>query len=153
MGDRKRRAGARWIVRELLKERLWLSIGSVGGLVLALTTALYPLALELLTARLVGAPESVRPRWFEWGAALGVAPADVRSFFSGSGFLWAFAGLVIGKGSGHAVHIFAWGLVTQRVIRRVRGRMFERLLARARPRIRSRRSATSWGDSPETSMT
>ena len=121
------RSPLRRLIGILAVHRQLVAAGCVAGGVLAVTTAAYPVALELLTARLVGAP-ALSPRWAGRVEAWGWDP---QAFGEGleRWLVLGFVALVIAKGLAQASRIYAWGLLTQRVLLGLRTRLFDRLVA------------------------
>lgn len=112
-----------------------LAIAVVAMVVLALTTATYPILLDLLTTLLVGneakneAMSAVLERAVNALASIGiVVDRNHIAEVLGANVVPIFGGVVALKAASQAVRFYAMGYVAQRVIRDIRRQLFERIV-------------------------
>ncbi|MEO1334870.1 MAG: ABC transporter ATP-binding protein, partial [Myxococcota bacterium] len=116
-------------MRLVFAQRLWLALGVVSAVVVAVTTAAYPVALELLTAQLIGGLNTAwPPRWMAWGQWFGLQAsvwADLTARYLGP----VFIAVMLAKALGHGLRMYAWGTVSLRVTAELRRILFDRLIS------------------------
>ncbi len=119
----------RRLVGELWPHRRAVTVAAVAATALALATAVYPLALELLTAKLIH-PDgfALSERWQEWGRWAGVDPGALERWLN-ERLLVAFAAVVGLKAGAQGLHVYVWGRVTVAVVTGLRDRLFAHMLA------------------------
>ena len=116
---------------EITPHRSAAAIAIAAAFVLAFSTALYPVGLELLTVKLMQADGfALSPRWMAWADRFDIDRQSMLTrvrvyLFPG------FALLVLVKGMAQALHVYAWGLVTQRALAGIRSRLFGRMIAQS----------------------
>lgn len=117
--------GLRRLAQALAQDRGLVIVAVASAVVLAAATALYPVALELMTVQLMGA--ELPARWTAGLEGLGISQSEGASRLAA--YVWpAFVGLVVTKGAAQALHVYTWNHATQRAVCRLRTKFFGRLL-------------------------
>ncbi len=132
--------GPLWrLIGELSAARRHAVQAALAAVVLALATALYPVALELLVSLLVDDAPTTTSRWDGWARWLQLPSVE---FALGLRALLVpgFVALVLIKTSSQAVRTYGWSVATQRVVARMRQRLFERLVHQGADFFAGRRS-------------
>ena len=108
--------------------RAWMAVGAVSAVVLAACTALYPVALEMLAARLMTGGARTERAISDSVQAFGLDPASVAAWLD-AWLLTVFVVLVATKAVSQTARTYAWGVMTQQAVARLRASLFDRLVA------------------------
>ena len=120
-----------WVFHRLKPQAPFLALATLCSLLHAGATAAYPLLLDLLTTRLIGAGaqhggvRAVRSAIESW-------PLDSESevgTWLAEHLLWGFTGVVIVKGVTQAAYLILVGYAGQKLAHRMRTELFEHILS------------------------